>query len=237
MKLLLAEHPFLSYAVSHWAYHVRHADACDEDLHSRLQYFFDQHIRSWIHACVVLAGLRGITRTARHIKAYARKRNSGLSLSADDLDFFHLWSVDLIRIVGKFGRNLTQKPSSIYRIVPPMCPHGSMMYKTYSLESTMRVRGISSHGWDDYLARLPVGKETSLLKILCTVTYFICLVAIGAEIIVSQSETCEEIRRMAHGEYVREMEVNRSGSLLVTAGIDTFRVWGLSTGEELHRIP
>jgi WD40 repeat protein len=56
-------------------------------------------------------------------------------------------------------------------------------------------------------------------------------------LVVCYSETCEEARRMIHGEWVTGMAVNKSGSLLVTAGIETFRVWELSSGDELYRIP
>jgi WD40 repeat protein len=41
---------------------------------------------------------------------------------------------------------------------------------------------------------------------------------------------------MVHGEYITNIAINKSGSLLVSTGIDTFRVWELSTGLELSRI-
>jgi hypothetical protein len=138
LSLFLSENPFLDYAVTHWAYHVSHADVESKELLILLQGFFDRYILSWIHACVILKGLRVITRSAQYIKAYGRRRISKLlpatpvSLSEDDNNFFQLWAVDLIRVVGKFGRNLSENPSSIYKIIPPLCPQGSMLFKTYA---------------------------------------------------------------------------------------------------------
>lgn len=242
LKLLLSDHPFLPYAVSHWAYHVSHADPSSNELYSILQDFFDRHILSWIHACVILDGLRVITRSAQFIKAYSRRLGprsltfSMASLSKDDENFFQLWAIDLVRVVGRFGRNLAEKPTSIYKIIPPLCPQGSMMFKTYSSRSTLSIQGISSSSWDDCLARLPIGEERTISRVLSTVTHFICLISVGGEIIVCDTETCEELRRMAHGEYVPHMALNKAGSLLATAGIRTFRVWDLSSGEEVYRM-
>ncbi|KAK3997441.1 hypothetical protein QBC44DRAFT_396815 [Cladorrhinum sp. PSN332] len=242
LKLLLSDHPFLPYAAFHWAYHVSHADSASAELNTILQDFFGRHILSWIHACVILGGLRVITRSAQSIKAYSRKVGprsltcSTASLSKDDENFFQLWAIDLVRMVGRFGRNLAEKPTSIYKIIPPLCPQGSMIYKTYSSRSTLSLQGISSSSWDDCLARLPIGEERTISRVLSTVTYFICLISVQGEIIVCDTETCEELRRRTHGEYVPHMALNKTGSLLATAGIDTFRGWDLSSGEEVYRM-
>jgi WD40 repeat protein len=243
LSLFLSENRFLRYAVCHWAYHVSHASPEYTELLSLLHGFFDEYILTWIHACVVVADLRVITKTAQHIKAYGKKQKSSsildspASLGRRNAQFFQSWATDLIRMVGRFGRNLVEKPSSIYKIIPPMCPHGSQIYTTYAPTSNLAVHGISSDVWDDCVARLPIGEERTISRILSGVTYFVCLLAVGGDIIVCRSETFEEARRMHHGEYVTHMTINKSGDLLVTAGIDTFRIWELSTGEEVHRIP
>ena len=242
LTLLLSEQPFLSYAVSYWAYHVSRVDSESDQILPLLHEFFDRHLLSWIHACVVLCGLRVVTRTAQYVKTYGRNRDSKsllgstASLSWNDANFFRLWAIDLNRIVGRFGRNLAEKPTSIYKIVPPLCPKGSIMYKTYASQGTISLHGISSETWDDCLARLPIGEERTIYRVLSTVAYFVCLIAVGGEIIVCYTETCEEARRMIHGEYVPHMAVNKSGSMLATAGIETFRVWELISGDQLYRI-
>ncbi|KAK3370531.1 hypothetical protein B0H63DRAFT_317889 [Podospora didyma] len=247
--LLLSEHPFLPYAVSHWAYHIRHTTPCAESsLLSLLQDFFDRHVLSWIHACAILRDLRIVTRAARYINFFAQKCNSHSSLnptatvSRDQYSFFSLWTVDLIRIVGRFGRHLAEKPTCVYKMLPPMCPRSSMVFKTYASGNPgarggnkLSFHGIMSDRWDDCLARLPIGEERTIYRVLSTVTYLICLVAVGGEIIVCYSETCEEARRMTHGEYVAHMAVNKSGSMLATAGIETLRVWEISSGEQMYQ--
>lgn len=228
---LLSEQPFLPYAVSHWAYHVSNIDddRDSEHLLPLLYGFFNSHILSWIHACVVICGLRVVTRSAQYIKTYSRSRKSTVllgstaSLSRGDAHF-QLWATDLTRIVGRFGQNITEKPTSFYNIVPPLYPKGSMMYKRYATQGGLSLHGISSKNWDDCLVRFPIGEDRVISRILSTVSYFVSLIAAGGEIVVCSTETCEEARRMAHGEYVPHITLGKSGSMIATAGVETIRV-------------
>lgn len=247
LSMFLGENPLFRYAVTHWAYHVSHANKNSHELQTQLQDLFDNHILSWIHACAVLGNLRLITRCAQHIRVYGRRlahrsatsspKSLSHSIDEDASRLFKDWAADLIRLVGNFGRNMLERPSCIYRLVAPLCPKTSMMYRTYSARSNMSLEGLSPGTWDDCLARVPVGGERNVANVLCTITYFVCLISTGGEIVVCLAETCEEIRRMRHGEYVRHMVANKSGSLLATAGVDTFRIWELSSGRELYRLP
>ncbi|KAL1880762.1 hypothetical protein Daus18300_001376 [Diaporthe australafricana] len=248
LSMFLSENPLFRYAVTHWAYHFSHSNEGSHELQAQLQDLFDNHILSWIHACAVLGKLRLITRSAQHIRVYGRRlghrsassspKSLSHSVGEDASRLFKDWASDLIRVVGNFGKNILERPSCIYRLVARLCPKASMMYRTYSARSNMSLEGLLCFGtWDDCLARVPVGGERNISNVLCTVTYFVCLISTGGEIIVCLAETCEEIRRIRHGEYVRHMVANKSGSLLATAGVDTFRVWELSSGRELYRMP
>ena len=250
-RLLLAEkgNPFLGYSVCYYAYHVSKSSLYSEQLLATLKTFFIRYCLSWIEAIALSRNFRYLTRSARYLKAYAKRRsrrpnmnNSDALLTlkdpeSDDSSNIHLWAVDFIRIVGKFGPNLIQSPSSVYRLVPPFCPRASMIGKVYSTqERPISVTGLLSEGWDDCLATVNVGNEEAASKVLATDIFFLTLVTSSGTVIIWHAETCEEARRIQHGEYVPYMEMNRSHTLLATAGLESYRVWDISSGRQLYRL-
>ena len=238
--------PFLSYAVQNWSFHLSKSKLESDKLLSSIGNFFERYCLMWIHAVALAGDLHSITVAAQDLKAYVRKRGRKNSLVASServgdeaSEFLRLWAVDLIRVVGKFGSNLAQNPSSIYRIIPPFCPSGSRICETYgrTRENTLSVTGISSSDWDDCLTRLSVGEDETASRVLCTGTYFVTLIGSNGTLIVWHSETCEEARRMKHGEYVTMIAVNKSGTMITTAGVRTFCIWDISTGKQMYCIP
>ncbi|KAI9696263.1 MAG: hypothetical protein M1836_005816 [Candelina mexicana] len=252
-RLLLAEdgNPLLSYSVCYYAFHVSKAPLDSEKLQEALTDFFARYCLSWIEAIALSGNMRYLTRSAKFLKAYAKRmsrrpvinRLDSLSLKdsgSDDSRIMRLWATDFIRIVGKFGPNLIQSPSSIHRLVPPFCPRSSMIGSMYSLYGpqarSISVTGLSSEGWDDCLASTGLGEEGAASQILATDAFFLTLVSSGGTVVVWHTETCEEVRKLRHGEYVSVMELGRSHSLLATAGSETYRVWDIASGRQLHQI-
>ena len=99
------------------------------------------------------------------------------------------------------------------------------------------VTGMSSNNWDDCLARLTMGEDQTTSKVFCKDTFFVTLVGIDSTLIVWDSDTCEEIRRFTHMEYVTHMTSSKTSNLVATAGFKTTRIWDITTGEELFRLP
>ena len=250
-RLLVAEqgHTLLGYSVCYYAYHVSQSPIESEQLTALLTNFFTKYSLSWIEAIALSRNLRYLTRSARYLKVYAKRRSRRPSLkigsspltlrdpSNDDSTNFHLWAIDFIRVVGKFGPNLIQSPSSVYRLVPPFCPRTSMIGTMFGLQDgAISVAGLPSERWDDCLASVNVGGDEAASKILVTNAYFLALISSSGTIVVWYAETCEEARRIEHGEYVALMEMNKSQTLLVTAGIDNYKVWDIASGRELYEL-
>ena len=250
-RLLIAEegNPLLGYSVFYFAYHVSETSLDSEDLIASLKAFFAQYCLFWIEAIALSRNLRYLTRSARFLKSYAKRRSrrrnlnsfrSPLSLTdvnSDDARFVQLWAIDFIRIVGKFGLNLIQSPSSIFQLVPAFCPSTSMVGSVYGArESSISVAGLRSIGWDDCLASVLVGKEEAASKIMATDTYFLTMIGGSGTIGVWYAETCEPARELHHGEYVAHMELNRPGKLLATAGSGSYRIWDIASGRQLQKL-
>lgn len=239
------EHPFLAYAVYSWAYHVSLADVKSEELHTLTKSFFSIYSLIWINAVALSGDLRTLIRAAQYVKSYVKKRKNKSSekvlqhLEVNDDEVLRQWAMDLIRIVGKFGNNLLQNPSSIYKLIPPFCPKTSAIGRTFgsSSGSALAVAGLTSKGWDDCLARLNVGGYETASKIFCTESYFVTLIASNGTLVFYNVDTCEEYLRLKHGEYVTVMAVNGKSNLIVTAGIRTIRVWDAPSGNQVYSVP
>ncbi|KAI8635320.1 hypothetical protein F5Y19DRAFT_7290 [Xylariaceae sp. FL1651] len=241
---IFAPHPFLSYALSFWSYHVSLASADSDEFLGIVLSFLEEHCLLWMHGAALTKDLRILTRAARNLKAFARRRaksalkrpTSSSSASCDEA--LRHWATDIIRIVARFGTNIAESPTSIYKVIP-FCPKDSIISKTFysAGQSVFVVRGLSSAYWDNCLARLSVGDEQMAAKIICKDTFFITLLAMGGIIIVWRAETCEEIRRLTHGEYVATMASSMTSNLLATAGFQTIRIWDIAAGSELYQFP
>lgn len=250
-KTLHHDFPFLDYAMSFWAYHVSQSNAEIIEVLSHLRRFFDKYVLLWIHAMAQAGNLHVIQRAATYLRIWARTTRSivhrSRSLPSDSTSqlhtdglFLHEWATDLTRLVARFGANLTQSPSAIHRHVPPFCPEGSIVRKTYYREENplITVTGVSNNDWDDNLARLAVGHENeTATKVRCAGVYVFTLIPSGGTVIVWHAETLEELRRITHGEWVRLMEVNKLGSVVATDGRSAIRVWDTTTGELLYSLP
>ncbi|KAL8698546.1 MAG: hypothetical protein Q9224_001801, partial [Gallowayella concinna] len=251
-RLLLAEqgHPFLGYATCYWAFHVSKAHLSSNTLVDTLQDFLNGYSLSWIEAIALSQNLRYLTRSAQYLKAYVKRmsriRDAGpfdspisLTFSPDQLPLIiKSWANDFVRIVGKFGTNLVQSPSSIHKLIPPFCPRASMIGETFGTnrELALTVTGLQYDDWNDCLASVSVGEDLMANRLIAADTYFLVLVSSEGSVFVWFTDTCERARVIHHQEYVTSMVLDGSQSLVATAGTHTFRIWDISSGEEMHRI-
>ncbi|KAL2131707.1 hypothetical protein VTI74DRAFT_4726 [Chaetomium olivicolor] len=250
LAILYDSHPLLSYALNYWAYHVRHAPATSTALLKHLKLFFSKYVLCWIQAVALSRSLRTLPLASQYIKLYLKRRKKGPRsvtssarltgrLSGDtEVPFLKQWAVDLIRILGKFGDNLAENPSSIFKHIPPFCPRDSLIgqFSARQENPLIKVTGVSSRIWDDNLARLSVGQDETASKVRCTGVYFLTLVSSNGTVIIWSAETCEELRRLEHGEWVILFETNATGSAVATSGRFTFKIWDISSGQLLHSI-
>ncbi|KAK0666749.1 putative WD40 domain-containing protein [Cercophora samala] len=249
LKPLYDKFPLLRYSLNHWAFHVSHASTDNSTLLSFLRLFCNKYILQWAQAVALADKLELLPTAARYLKVWIRRkrRQSNIGdlspttrgMTIDESLFVEEWTTDLIRIVGKFGLSLVQSPSSIHKNIPPLCPVGSITWRTYS-ETTnplVSVKGLSVEGWDDNLARLALGEDEMASAIRCAGNYFLALITHNGTVVVWHKETCEEIYRLHHGEWVTILATDKPGRLAATAGRYTFRVWELTSGKLLYKLP
>lgn len=250
LEPLYKEFPFLRYAVNFWAYHVSLASVNAPSLLLTLRLFCTKYILQWVQVVALSDNIPIIPKSAQYLKRWLRrKRKVALSdypaitsintSTSAETAFLEHWIADLIRIVGKFGANLVQSPSTIHRHIPPFCPEASIIARTYGQHENplITIEGLSADTWDDNLARLSPGHDEIASVIRCAGTYFFMLICRNGTAIVCHMETCEELRRIHHEEWVTLMETNKTGSLVVTGGRLTNKVWDSATGQQLYSLP
>ncbi|KAL8710363.1 MAG: hypothetical protein Q9225_007305, partial [Loekoesia sp. 1 TL-2023] len=251
-KLLLAEqgHPFLGYSTCYWAYHISKSELSSRNLTETLELFLNVYCLLWIEAIALSQNLSYLTRSTQYLKAYVKRMTritnldvpeSPLSLTRFPEHHAHaieMWANDFIRVAAKFGSNLLQSPSSIHRLIIPFCPRHSMIGETFGLitERTLVVTGLSNDDWSDCLASVSAGEDLSASKVLAGDTFFLVLVSSCGSVFLWSTDTCEQARVLQHNEYVTLMALDRSQKSLATAGTQTYRIWDISSGDELYRI-
>jgi WD40 repeat protein len=210
--------------------------------------FFENDCLTWINTLALLGDLNTLIQSAQYLKAYIKRseewmasENVDSAVRVDQVEHmtkFKLWAVDLIKIVGKFGSNLTESATAIYKYVLPFCPTKSIIRKTYETSdpASLSVSGISFVEWDDCHSRRSVGSDATATKVYATTEVFAALVPQEHGLIVWHATTCEELRRFDHGDYVTEAAVNKKGDHVCTSGVHTIKVWKLSTGKELGSV-
>lgn len=244
---LYDEFPFLRYAINFWAYHVSLAGVSAPVLLLNLKLFCNRYILQWVQLSALSNNIPVIPRAAQYLKKWLRRRRKmGFSehslintSSSVETEFLQQWITDLIRVVGKFGFNLLQSPSTIHKHIPPFCPRASIIASIHGQQENplISVDGLSGNDWDDHLARLSPGQDEIASVIRCAGPFCLTLIALNGTVIVWHMETCQELRRLHHGEWVTLMETNKTGTLVATSGRGTNRVWDPASGRQLYILP
>ncbi|KAI9687673.1 MAG: hypothetical protein M1820_010404 [Bogoriella megaspora] len=229
----------LEYCATWWPSHLAmaspHSEKAVETLNKLLT---GNWILTWIHALAASKKLRVLVQASRHLLKYATKRGDHIAKQNEtcylvEQQFIESWAMDFVKLVGKFGPNLRRNPESIYKIIPAFCPHNSTVYRQFgkSESKSLRVSGLSTVDWDDLLARLSLGFNTYASSIFANGSR-IAILASSGSVFVHDASAFEEASGspIKHGERVYRMAMNSTGTLVVTYGFKTTKVWDPLTG-------
>ena len=152
-----------------------------------MRFFKGPFVLAWIHSLALFSQLEVLVKAARILTLFValhRRLNvekNPLLHRLQDLELLDLWAINLVKITGKFGRQLLHDPSAIYRIVPPFCPRESMIYRQFnqSESSELSIPSASNRIWNDCLARITLHNGAKDWKIACAGRYFAVLSSKG----------------------------------------------------------
>ena len=237
---------FLLYASTSWPFHLElGSDFSDQSSLLLLARFFQSSaVLGWVYLLSVAGQLRVLVQASRKVASFLKKidrldeARSPLTHRPREKEHLALWNIDLVRLVGKFGSHLNERPKLIFKLVAPFCPQNSMMFKQFSTRSTgssISISGFSNTSWDDCLAKFAVHASKVPLQIQCANRYFAILL-FGGTVLLYHASTCEDARSFHHGEHVLAWCFNHVGDRLVTSGLTKTIVWVTATGQQLFSL-
>ncbi|KAF7561983.1 hypothetical protein G7046_g2154 [Stylonectria norvegica] len=146
--------PFLDYAVTQFSEHVYSASAETDELLLAIDRFLRTNVLSWIERVAQKGDLYCLIRASKNLKAYLDRRAKYRSPLSGQVKNIDGWSMDLSRLVTKFGAALLQNPSSIYFLIPPLCPSKSAIFQQFGRRPSdgLSVVGFKNEAWDDCIA-------------------------------------------------------------------------------------
>ncbi|KAL2281735.1 hypothetical protein FJTKL_11413 [Diaporthe vaccinii] len=223
---------FVEYAAVSWSNHLLHATLLDDDTLPTLKRFLTGNwILTWIHALAATGHLRVLAQTSKDISKLARNSRQHSALHISDQELISSWSVDLLRIMGRYGSLLRRKPDSIYSSIPPFCPKGSSVHQRFGKSEALSVNGISTEKWDDLFANISLGK--SFASSIQAAGPHVAVLAAPGNVHIYEATDFRESKGspIQHGERVDRVQLNKTASLLVSYGYRTTKVWKVSSGD------
>lgn len=223
---------FLEYAAVSWSNHLLHAAPLDDDTLVTLKKFLAGNwVLTWIHALAATGHLRVLAQTSKDLFKLARNSRQHSTLDLSDQELISSWSVDLLRIMGRYGSLLRRKPDSIYNSIPPFCPKGSSVHQLFGKSEALSISGVSTEKWDDLFARISLGK--SFASSIQAAGPHVAVLAAPGNVHIYEASDFREAKGspIQHGERVDRVQLNKTASILASYGYRTTKVWKISTGD------
>lgn len=228
---------FVDYSATWWSAHLALSNSSSKETSDMLGKFFSsQWVLTWIQLLATDQQLQILIRTSKNLLKYLSnlERSDEVHEQTNHMterSLLESWAVDFVKLVGKFGTNLRRNPESIYKQIPPFCPRNSSMYKYFGKAESknIMVSGLSMQNWDDSVGRFAFGTlATSIVAKGSLVAVLNSAGIVTAYDAVTLEET--ESSPIKHGERVYRITLNSSGTLLVTYGFKTSKVWEMTNG-------
>ena len=227
-----------------WVIHLSLGSTSQPDiLDIVLNFFRGPYILTWINFAAKRNDLEALTVASCYLTDIVVK------LRTDDNEFLvhhqavrtmECWAIDLVKIVGKFGHDLIQNPDSIYKQIPTLCPESSIIYHQFGRKekSSLHVSQIANHTWDGFPVRLSLDHGATASAIVVSKDHIAILVDIqdSTDVVIYSAIKFEEQRRIKHPEQVSTIQINKVGSLVITYGHLTTRVWDVVTGSCVRKV-
>lgn len=229
---LTDDYVLADYASTFFSDHLYRTSSKYSEPWGALNQFLGNNVLAWIEHLAKSGDLYYITRTATNIKAYLARRAEHFPSICQQSQTVDAWTVDLIRLSAKFRTHLIAQPTSIYWLIPPLCPSESIIARKYaSPHRGLVVKGLTSKAWDDCLTRFSYHDSRAT-----AISYGECSFAVGlstGKIFVYQSTTTQVSIVLEHLDYVTILEFSSQDRLLASSSSQKIQIWDLSNGHPL----
>ncbi|KAH0562634.1 hypothetical protein GP486_002685 [Trichoglossum hirsutum] len=227
--------PFVAYACTSLFGHITQVSSTDDDLLVALATFLSSsNVLSWIEYVAQNADLNYLIQSSKSIKNFLQRRSKHMSPFGKEVAILDSWATDLFRLVTKFGKDLLGSPASIFHLIPPFCPLETVLKKQFAAPSRgIVVLGLSATTWDDCVSTIIHPREV-LTTLACSNKYF-AVGMVSGQLVIYHEMTCQEVRRLQHGEPVRVLQFGETGNVLASAGMKAVRLWDVTSWQQLWK--
>jgi WD40 repeat protein len=228
--------PFVDYACTSFAEHLAASRSTSDELFMLVDKFLRTNVLSWIEYILrEKQNLYYLTRASKLLRRYLKNSKIHVSPLGGQFGNIDGWQTDLVRITLKFGDNLLRDPSSVYFILPALCPTDSRIREQFGrTTSGLRLSGLTNTSWDDCICYIDHRQSRALALASCDGLFALGFMS-GAIKLYHQS-TYREIASLHHGEPVKILRFSNAYHLLASGGHRQLKMWSVS-GELLWSIP
>lgn len=226
---------FVAYACNSLFEHITHVSSTDDDLLTALAKFLSSsNVLSWIEYLAQSSDLNRLIQTGKAFKHFLQRRSKHMSPFGREVAILDSWATDLVRLVTKFGKNLSSYPSSIFHLIPPFCPSDTAPKRQFASSTRgIGVVGLSNTTWDDCLSTI-VHQHQQLSALTCSSKHFAIGMSSG-NVIVYHEMTCQEAQVLQHGEPVKVLKFAETGQILASSGTKLVCLWDTFSWQELWK--
>ncbi|PMD49456.1 WD40 repeat-like protein [Hyaloscypha bicolor E] len=233
-KSLLELCSFAEYACTMFFQHLSFASSADDQIALILARFLSStNVLMWItYVAAQQSNLNLLIETAKALKQYFQRRSKHQSSFGKEFVIIDAWSTDLVCLVSHFGTCLLASPSSIFTLIPPLCPADSALRKQFgSTGRGISILGLSARAWGDCLSTV-IEPHDQYAALAVSKTQFAIGMASGKITIYDQT-TCQQLRTLKHQEAVGVLKFDNAAGTLVSAGTSFVHVWDVTSGKKL----
>ncbi|KAH8714072.1 hypothetical protein GQ44DRAFT_660589 [Phaeosphaeriaceae sp. PMI808] len=150
------------YAITRFSEHIVGTSTESDKLLMALGKFLKTSVLVWIEKIMIKKDIHCVIQTAKNLKGYLDRRakyHSPLNLHVNTIE---AWATDLSRIVSSFGRALVRNPTSVYFLIPPLCPTQSAMFQQFGKSPDgLGLSGYRRSNWSDCVTNIHLEDETA----------------------------------------------------------------------------
>ncbi|RFU79588.1 nacht and wd domain-containing [Trichoderma arundinaceum] len=226
----------LDYASTFFSEHIYRCSSSDDDLMDKLCAFLNGNVLSWIEHVAKSGDLSHITRAAMNLRGYVGRRAKYVPPTDMSVSIVEGWVTDLIRVAAKFQSQLLTSPRSIHRLVPPLCPSDSMIYRTFSRDlrsATFVVKGLPVGTWDDCLSRIDYQKGQAT-AVSHGDTFFAVGLSTG-KIFLYNVGSVQLKLTMIHPERVKILQFSQDDEYMASCSAKSMVLWNPRSGTQIHK--
>lgn len=226
------ETQLLNYSCISFSDHVQKGLPEDTATWNLLCTFLNTKIPTWIEYLAGRAKLYHVTRTAKNLQLYLRRRLKNMSPLSAGKDSLESWIKDLIKVSAKFRANLSLSPSSIHNLIPSLCPLDSMISQKYSpRQRGFLVMGLKEKSWDDCLARIDYQDKQSCAVALGD-RYLAVAISDGA-ILLYHRDSIQIKHILTFGERVKTLVFSNDCVYMAASGLRKAKIWDNDSGTQV----